>query len=980
MEYAILGPLTAYCDGTPVPLRGKRSAVVATLLLHPGAAVTRDKLVSWLWDEPPKSAVANVQTYVSQLRRSRIGVDHDGDAYRLGLDGHRLDLVEFEDAIRAGRRAADAGAADRAHVAFERAFALWRGRPAENVPLALPAHTRIAELEERARNARTDWIDVRLRLGLLTDVITEVSASVEADPLREQPWRQLITALHRAGRRAEALRAFHRARAALVAELGVEPGPELRDLHLAVLHDEPPDSPPHPPDPPQLALTGMPQAAAPGCQLPPDIADFVGRAPELAAVDLALNSNGAAPPIVVLSGPPGVGKTTIAVHAAHRVRAAYPEGQLFVRLHDGDHKPRHPGDLLGELLRLLGVDGAVVPPSTAERAALYRARMADRRILVVLDDAADDAQVEPLLPGTSATGVLVTSRHPLVALPGTTPITVAAPGAAEATALLARLISRDRVEEDPEATEALLAACGHLPLAIRVAAARLTARPAWPVSALSSRLRDARSRLDELRAGSLDVRATFDAAYATLPGDARLIFRLAGRTGADSLAPWAFAGLLGEPPASARTERVLETLTGAGFLTAHERDAAGQLRYRMHGLLRSFAQERAAGRDRAGEAEAVRRLVAQARTHVVTASRQLPLCFAPPPPGSPDRVEPSPDARAWLAAERATLLSLIDTADELVAAAALACDLTPYLINAACHDDAVRVLDTVASHARATGAREIETRLRLVRADVEVDRGRVSEASQEFHRLRHRGDRAADEHTAAYALTGLAACAVMAGTLEDADRHAVRAEAVFTALGDAHGLLRVWLVRAGILLHRGRHHEAVAVCGRALALDEAACGTHRAAFLRVLGIATFESGRAADSLAHYEESLRLSRELGWRKGERITLRRLGEARTATGDREAGLRLLDTCLAMFRQAGDSYGEALTAYALGEVYLHDGEPARALRHFVACATSLSGEIYPAWTARAHQAVIRARAALRQDGRERTEPPPDERSDVS
>ncbi|EHR60280.1 AfsR/SARP family transcriptional regulator [Saccharomonospora cyanea] len=966
MDFAVLGPVRASLDGRPVPLRGKRSAVVSTLLLHPDVAVPRERIVAWLWDEPPKSAVANVQTYVSQLRRASVDIAPEGRAYRIPLDGHRLDLVEFEDAVRSARRAVTAGELDVAHSEFGRAFTLWRGRPAENAPLADAALPRIAELEERARSARAEWVEVRLHLGLHDEVISELTVLVEAEPLRERSWRQLMTALHHSGRRAEALQVYARARTTLVDELGVEPGPELRDLHLAILHDEEPTTfRALGPAEVRTWRPAEPSPSGPGCQLPPDIADFVGRERELTDIHAALRRKGSAPSIVVMSGPPGVGKTTVAVRAAHLARPEYPDGQLFVRLRGGEHDPRTPADLLGELLRLLGVDGAVIPASVAERAAMYRARMADRRVLVVLDDAADEEQIAPLLPGTSSTAVLVTSRTPLAALPGTTAVNVDLPDPDFAKALLARFVGRERVDSEPRSAEELLSSCGYLPLAIRVVAARLATRPGWPLSELSRRLRGARSRLDELRVGSLDVRSTFSAGYSALPDDARRAFRLFGLTGAESLAPWAFTASLTGSACPQRADRAMEALVDAGLVTAYERDGAGQLRYRMHALLRSYAQEHADAAhdpDNREDRTGLLRLAARAHARVVAASRQLPLPFAPPLPHHPPRSEPCLDDRLWSSAERATLLSLIEAVapSALGTAVDLACDFTPHLVNDGFHDDAVRVLGTLVDKVSGTDP-HAEARLRLVRADVEIDRGHVGVAGKEYRALLDSLRLHGEDHAAAYALTGLAACEVMSGALDVAGALSDEAAATFDAHGDAHGLLQAWLVRAGGLLQRGRHADAVTLCLRALSLPEARCGVHEAAFLRVLGIAWFESGSPRRSLPYYEESLRLSRELGWRKGERITLRRLGEARAALGEIDTAMALLEQCRAMFGEAGDVQGEALTAYSLGEAHRRRGDVRTALGHFVASVSLLGSQADPSWRARAAHAISRCRAAL-------------------
>ncbi|MGW5161558.1 BTAD domain-containing putative transcriptional regulator, partial [Nonomuraea wenchangensis] len=590
MDFAILGPVQVTDARRPVRLAAKARAVLGVFLLHPNTVLTRDRLITSVWDDPPRSALPNLQTYLTALRRAAIEVETVPHGYRLCLGPDRLDALAFEEAVREARLEAARGEPATANRLFARALALWRGRPAEDVTLAATVQARIAELEERRESARLGWIDVRLRLGLYDELVGELTALVEAAPLNERLWHRLMLALHRAGRRAEALEAYRRARSVLVAELALEPGQELRELHAAVLDDGPVPAP---------ELETVREPAWTGiCLLPADIADLAGRERETGDLVAALDApdapdardatGGRAPAIVTVSGPPGVGKTTLAVHVAHLVRDRYPDGQLFVRLHGASASPRDPSDLLAELLRALGVHSAGVPASTEERAATYRAMIADRAVLVLLDDAAGEAQVQPLIPGTPRSAVLLTSRGPLPALPGAVTYALDVPTPAGARALLAGVAGADRVASDPEAAEAILDACGRLPLALRIAGARLATRPAWPLAELARRLADA-SALNELRAGHLDVRATFEASYATLSPPARRAFRLLGSVAADGVAAWTVAALAG---ASAYdVDGSLEELAVAGLITAGAADAAAQPRYRMHDLLRGFAGE-----------------------------------------------------------------------------------------------------------------------------------------------------------------------------------------------------------------------------------------------------------------------------------------------------------------------------------------------------------------------------------------------------
>ncbi|SEN22403.1 AfsR/SARP family transcriptional regulator [Nonomuraea pusilla] len=956
MDFAILGPVRVADAGRPVRLAAKARAVLGVFLLHPNTVLTRDRLIASVWDDPPRSALPNLQTYLTALRRAAVEVETVPHGYRLCLGPDRLDVLAFEEAVRAARLEAARGEPATANRLFAQALALWRGRPAEDVPLAATVQARIAELEERRESARLGWIDVRLRLGLYDELVGELVPLVEATPLNERLWHRLMLALHRAGRRAEALEAYRRARSVLVSELAVEPSQELRDLHAAVLDDAPVPSP---------ALETVREPAWTGtCLLPADIAGFVGRETETRDLVAALDGTGAAPAIVTVSGPPGVGKSTLAVHVAHLVRERYPDGQLFVRLRGASASPRDPSDLLAELLRTLGVDSAGLPSSTEERAAMYRARIADRAVLVLLDDAAGEAQVQPLIPGTPRSAVLLTSRGPLPAMPGAITYALDVPPPADARALLAGVAGASRVASDPESAEAILRACGRLPLALRIAGARLVTRPAWPLAELARRLADAPA-LNELHAGHLDVRATFEASHATLSASARRVFRLLGAVAADGVATWTVAALAG---ASAdRVDGSLEELAVAGLITAGEADAAARPRYRMHDLLRGFAAELFIAEE-SGESRtaALRRVAAEARARAADAARELPLAFAPPPPGVAARTPPCPEGGAWLAAERGVLVAVAETAARaglVREAAELAYALAPFLIVRGFHDDAVRMLGTAAGAAAAAGDTVAETRARLVRADAEVDRRRASAVADEFRDLLGRCSRAGDGHAAAYALLGVAA--TLEADLGSALAAATLAAERFHALGDGHGLLAAWTEIAGVQLYLGRYDAAGTTCRRALArVEEDAAvqsSIHRARFLRTLGITCYETGRAEEAIGHYRAGLDLCRELRWGDGERLALRRLAQAEAVLGRHDTATGMLAQCADMFVNAGDTRGEALVAYTLGEISRWRGDERAALAHFTACLDRLDPLNEQVWSARAREQVARSRAAL-------------------
>ncbi|PRX90746.1 AfsR/SARP family transcriptional regulator [Allonocardiopsis opalescens] len=964
MDFAVLGPVQVRREGAVVPLSRKQRAVLATFLLRPGTVVSRDELVAWVWDEPPQSAVSNVQTYVAQLRRAGVRELHTrGEGYLLEVEREGLDLSAFEDALAEARRDAERGDLLLADKRFGDALELWRGRPAEDAPLSAAAAPRIAELVERAAGARADWVDVRLDLGLHEPLIGELRALTATEPLRERAWYQLMLALYRAGRRGEALDAYHRAREVLVAELGIEPGSELRRLHAAVLDGAA-----------SLLPAARTSARKPPswqgiCLLPRDTADFTGRAEELAALTAALRAPArGGPAIAAVTGAPGVGKTTLAVRAAHLLRAAFPDGQLFARLTTAAHVPREPAAVLAELLRALDVDGAVIPESAAERAAMFRARIADRAVLLVLDDAVDEARLEPLLPGTPGSAAVVTSRGPLPALPGAAALRLDVPAEADAHELLAAVAGGDRVRDRPEAARAIVRACGRLPLAIRIAGARLATRPSWPLDDFAARLRDTSARLDELATRRQDVRSTFALSYDALPADARRAFRLLGLADLPSAAEWSVTALTGTSGRAA--DLGIESLAASGLITASETDAAGQPRYRLHDLLRTFARERGrAEEDERARSGALRRLVAESLHRVRRASAALPHPFAPPPPGSPPRAAPDPHSGAWLAAERENLIATVPLAidcDSAKAAAELAYFLTGFLDPHGYLDDAVRIWQAVLDGARLAGDTATAMHSRLVLADLAVERRRFRDAMSEYRALLGYFERCGDEHAAAYAMSGLGTCRRLTGAyvdaLSDALSDAKRAVERFERLDDGDGLMYAWSNVAAIHLERAEYDAAVDVCRRML--ERVGGGEHVAFHARtshVLGIALYERGDVRRSIPHFEKAVSGFRALGWQRHVLPPLRRLGTANSALGRHDRAAALLDRCRRMTLEAEDLHGEALTAHALGEFWLRKGDHRAALRHFSTCRELLGLYGEPVWRARALRGIAECHRRL-------------------
>src|SRR2546423_3890273 len=461
LAVTLFGAVRLWQGEREVPVRpGQQRALVALLALAAGRPVGRVQIEEALWgtDRPP-GAWNVVQTHVKRLRAAleptrpqRAGsvlLPRAGTGYRLSLHPDRIDLHRFTSLTQHARAAQRDGQPRRASAGFEEAFAQWRGDPVGDVPL-LAEHPTVSAAVRRRWTAAGWYADVALALGRAADVLALVEESAWANPLDEQTQATLICVYQAVGRREAAFTTFHDTRRRLVDHLGVDPGPELSEAYRRVLHASVP--PPH--DTPR--------------QLPADIDDFTGRQAEVRRLRDLLGDGVAAGPVVTLTGLGGIGKTTLATHVGHRVAGAYPDGQLFVPLRGTTGTPAAPVDVLGTLLRDLGVAGSALPEGVDDRARLYRTRLAGRRMLLVLDDAADAAQVRPLLPGTAGCAVVVTSRYRLDALAGAAHLDLDGLGQGTAVALLRRLAGPAPAPSEPHAPAEIAPACPGGPPAPRI--------------------------------------------------------------------------------------------------------------------------------------------------------------------------------------------------------------------------------------------------------------------------------------------------------------------------------------------------------------------------------------------------------------------------------------------------------------------------------------------------------------------------------
>jgi DNA-binding SARP family transcriptional activator len=594
VRFRVLGSLDVTDDaGRPVVMtRRLHRSALALLLLNAGQPCSASSLAAGLWgDDPPLSPDVSLRTCVYGIRKalpdaSRVRTHPSG--YLIIAGPGELDLDDFRDLARRGQEALDGGDARLAATLLGHAVALWRDPPLADLP-AIPARQRLLDQRRAAQDALTD---ARLAVGEHRQVLTDLRGVVAADPLHEHAWAQLITALYRSGARTEALAAFGRLRMTLIGAYGIDPGPELQELHRRVLADDP-----------QLML--RPAAARnidrwqPARQLPVAAADFTGRAGELAGLLARLSGEGMA--ITVVSGMLGAGKTALAVHAAHLARDRFPDGQLYACLEDRG-RPRDPQVVLGELLRGLGVPAGGIPAARFEREALYRSVLAGRRVLLVADGVTSAAQVRPLLPGTTGSAVVVTSRSRLPDLDGAKIIELGGLDQAASVRMLCRVAGR--AEAEPGAA-AIAAACGHLPLALRIAGARLAGDPGLSMAALASRLADETSRLDELEVGEASVRARLGAAARAVSRPARSALALLAIAG-----PPAPGELLAALPDDAGASRVAPELADAGLLDRVRGSADPGLTYLVNPLVRAYAGELLAATDPAMAGSAAGRLLA----------------------------------------------------------------------------------------------------------------------------------------------------------------------------------------------------------------------------------------------------------------------------------------------------------------------------------------------------------------------------------
>ncbi|MFB9630539.1 AfsR/SARP family transcriptional regulator [Nonomuraea helvata] len=928
VTFGVLGPVFIRVgDRQPVELSGKQSALLASLLLNVNSPVSQDRLLAALWEKPPPSAVANLQSYVAQLRKTLppgAPLLTKGSGYLLQTGAGEVDLLAFDEGVRQARLDAERGDARAAAEGFRRALALWRGGPAEGSRLWGDMPARVSELEERRTAARLDYAEARLVIGPHQEVIDDLRHLLTDQPLRERAWHLLMLALARTGQRDRALEAYRQAREVLVRELGIEPGTELRRLQATILRGEPPS-----------AAAG-PQAV---CQLPPDVADFVGRGEEVAAaVEALCEYRAAAVPLCAISGQGGVGKTALAVHVAHLVRHDFPDGQLYINLRSAGNHRVDPEEALGRFLRALGVDSAAVPSGLDQRAELFRDKLANRRYLVVFDDAADEGQVHPLLPGTPGCAVLITSRHRLSALPAARRIDLPVMPSGEALELLRHLIGADRAAEAPGEAGMLVHLCGGLPLAVRIAGAKLAARPHWSLSQLVTRLNDTGSRLRQLSHGSQEVRASLAVGYQGLTPAARRLFRLLGLLEAPDFAAWTAAALLDLPHGEA--EDLIEELADARLLDVAPRDPSGHTRYpddppepdpsrhtrfRFHDLTRMYARECAEADEPEDErTAAVRRalsacLALTRQAHVRLCGGDYRLLRGDSPLWQPEIVVRDP--LAWVEAERASIVAGVRQsaalgADELcweLAASAVSLFETRSLYDEwrTTHETALRATRASGDVRGQASVLNGLARLSIAQYDMVRSERLLEESLQLF-------EKAEDGHGHALALVNMGELRGLQGRHTDALACYNQAADALARTGDRGTEITVVRGIGRIHVSQGRLDLAAPFVRRAMRLAEDIGDVRSCEFARVLlGEIDLARGDRTAAENSFSRAMASFDTLGFPRGTAYASLALATARLAQRCFTDAERLLHQSLAIYRNVGERLGEARALLTFAEL---------------------------------------------------------------
>ncbi|MFF4813827.1 BTAD domain-containing putative transcriptional regulator [Kitasatospora sp. NPDC001309] len=1054
MLLRLLGSVELVHEGRSLDLGGPRQRVVLAMLgLNVDRTVSTEQLIDAVWgDAPPTTARGQIQVAVSTLRKrfTQAGrpeaITTRSPGYALELEPADVDGLEFERLVALAREEGGAGRVERAAATMREALALWRGPALDGVPGEL-AQRAATHLDDRRLTVLEERVRLDLLLGRHGELGAELASLTARHPLRERLYGHLMLALYRSGRQADALEAFQRARRALVEEIGIEPGQELRELERAILCQSPgldlpghrdgharhaaadpaapslapapapvppvplvsvaPLSPPpadrgtadpgsapppaptapaaaaHPGNPGHLVHTGQAthtthtvqatlttHPAHPAAeaafrltprQLPASISDFIGRRSQLDEIKKLIvpyagtQAPGYAVPIVNICGPGGVGKSALAVRAAHEAGAHFPDGHLYADLHTPTTEPGAPGEggegrtgtLLARFLRAVGVPAKAIPEDPQERAEMYRSRLADSRVLVVLDGVTSAEQVTPLLPGSASCAVLATSRVRLSRVPGIHRVDVEVFDMSNALDLLAGIIGRPRVQAELDTAVELVHLCDGLPLALRIAGARLASHPHWPVERLVRRLRNERRRLDELSHHGLELRSTISLTYRALPPSAQRLFRLFSLVQLPDAPAWIAAALLDCDPYTA--EDTLDLLVEAQVMDIVQYPNQPGPRYRFHDLVRAYAHEQLVATEDAAEREAaLTRMLGGWLALAEDAHRREYGGDYTVIHGTAERWRPPLEGRSGAAGtgvdgwdtERLALVTAVRQAaaaglDELCWDLALT---SVTLFEAKGHFDDWEETSRLAQEAAVRAGNTVGRAAMLYSlGTLHMFQTRHEQAQEHFALARELFEAAGHDHGRALVLRNDAFLDGVRGDDLAMREKYDEALTVMRLVGDRIGEAHILRSLAGWWMTAGRPEQARTLLEQALVICRAEhCVRVEAQVLQrfaELHLSAERTDLAEDAL---REVLRIVRAGGDRIGEAYALHGLGTVHRREGRLDGAVDTLTRALELSRQVGERAVEGRSRYALAEIALRRADRAQAAGHLKACRT--------------------------------------------
>ncbi len=897
----------------------RQQRLLALLALNANRSLYPAQVIDALWDEAPPSTARNqVYNTVAKLRgalgEARAAIATEGGSYRLVVDESDVDFLRFDRLVAQARERAEADPRSAKNL-LESALDLWRGDALPGLDGRVFTNA-ATTLEERRLTARELLIQLRLDLGDTGGLAAEIAELVVRHPVRETLVAKQMAVLYEEGRGAEALQAYARTRTLLAEDLGVDPGPDLKSMYERILRSAPEDA-------------DVEEPAEQRRYLPRIVADFTGRTKEIDhLVGLTCEADGNAVVITAVDGMPGVGKTTLAIRVGHLLSERHPDGQLFLDLHGHTpgRRPMPPAVALDLLLRANGFAPERIPDGLDRRAEMWRASLASRRLLVVLDNAADAAQVRPLLPGASGVQVLVTSRRRLTMLEGATALSLDMLSLDEAVELFRRIVEPVRGPLDLVRVREIIALCGRLPLAIRIAASRLRARPSWTLDFLAERLRDEDRRLAELAAGDRSVAAAFAVSYQHLEPAERAAFRLLGLLPGGDFDVHAAAAVVGVSMDEAA--RLLEELVDANLLAQH-----AATRYHFHDLLRKYARTTATEECTSDERQAA---IRQLLRHYLALGRAAERILDPGrsgnAPGDAEGLafDTAEEARAMVAAEHRNLIAALGTpTNDAMPEIALevAATFGPLLVRRGYLDEALEVYEQGLEFARAQGEHGTEAVLHRSKGLALIALRRLDAALRSLRTALAIEESRGNELGAGRVHTNIGIVHIRRGRFREAIPTLRRATELVAPTGTvrdrAAPLLNLGVAYAGV-----EDYDAAIECSReVLAMQDLDNPYLEATGLLNLGYALTGRGDTRHGRPYLEQACSSGRRIGATEVEARSLVFLSECFRAQGRHDEALRRCRTALTLARDIGHKDVETRALISLGSIHASAGEPGKA-----------------------------------------------------